>query len=159
MLGFSPIFWTVAVAMAVRNSLMNAGNPIFGAFAMERVRPEERATFSAASSLLWSLGWVIAGPWYSLLQATLGFNAGYMVNFITIIVLYTIGTALYWIWFGRSERRALLSGDGSAGGRVSAGRASSAGDLSGAHGSAGASAGGTASAPASPHGVRARPKP
>ncbi len=39
-LGFSPLFWTVAIAMAVRNSLMNAGNPIFGAFAMERVRPE-----------------------------------------------------------------------------------------------------------------------
>ena len=103
-LGFSPVFWTVAVAMAVRNSLMNAGNPIFGAFAMERVRPEERATFSAASSLLWSLGWVIAAPWYSLLQATLGFNAGYTVNFVTIIVLYTVGTALYWIWFGVDER-------------------------------------------------------
>ena len=105
-LGFSPIFWTVAIAMAVRNSLMNAGNPIFGAFAMERVRPEERATFSAASSLLWALGWVIAGPWYSLLQATLGFSAGYAVNFGTIIVLYTVGTVLYWAWFGQDERRA-----------------------------------------------------
>ncbi len=105
-LGFSPIFWTVAIAMAVRNSLMNAGNPIFGAFAMERVRPEERATFSAASSLLWALGWVIAGPWYSLLQATLGFSAGYAVNFGTIIVLYTVGTVLYWAWFGQDERDA-----------------------------------------------------
>jgi MFS family permease len=103
-LGFSPIFWTVAIAMAVRNSLMNAGNPIFGAFAMERVRPEERATFSAASSLFWALGWVIAAPWYSLLQATLGFDAGYTVNFLTIIGLYSAGTALYWLWFGRDER-------------------------------------------------------
>jgi len=105
-LGFSPLFWTVAVAMAVRNSLMNAGNPIFGAFAMERVRPEERATFSAASSLFWALGWVIAAPWYSLLQATLGFDAGYAVNFLTIIGLYSAGTALYWVWFGRDERHA-----------------------------------------------------
>jgi MFS family permease len=103
-LGFSPLFWTVAVAMAVRNSLMNAGNPIFGAFAMERVRPEERATFSAASSLFWALGWVIAAPWYSLLQATLGFDAGYAVNFLTIIGLYSAGTVLYWVWFGRDER-------------------------------------------------------
>ncbi len=103
-LGFSPLFWTVAIAMAVRNSLMNAGNPIFGAFAMERVRPEERATFSAASSLFWALGWVIAAPWYSLLQATLGFDAGYAVNFLTIIGLYSAGTVLYWVWFGRDER-------------------------------------------------------
>ena len=51
---------------------------------------------------------MIAGPWYSLLQATLGFSAGYAVNFGTIIVLYTVGTALYWAWFGRSEREARL---------------------------------------------------
>lgn len=117
-LGFSPIFWTVAIAMAVRNSLMNAGNPIFGAFAMERVRPEERATFSAASSLLWALGWVIAAPWYSVLQAALGFNAGYTVNFLTIIVLYTVGTLLYWVWFGRSEREARRTSDAPAAGRA-----------------------------------------
>ncbi len=119
-LGFSPIFWTVAVAMAVRNSLMNAGNPIFGAFVMERVRPEERATFSAASSLLWALGWVIAGPWYSLLQATLGFNAGYTVNFLTIIVLYTVGTVLYWAWFGRAERQERLGSAAAADGSAAA---------------------------------------
>jgi MFS family permease len=105
-LGFSPVFWTVALAMMVRNSLMNAGNPIFGAFAMEHVRTGERATFSAASNLLWSLGWVIGGIWYSLLQAALGFFGGYTVNFLTIIALYSVGTALYWVWFGRDERKA-----------------------------------------------------
>ncbi len=103
-LGFSPILWTVVIAMAVRNSLMNAGNPILNAFAMDQVAPSERATLSAAMSLVWSLGWVIAGPWYSVLQATLGFDLGYAVNFVTIIVLYTIGTSLYWAWFRGAER-------------------------------------------------------
>ena len=77
--------------MAVRNSLMNAGNPIANAFAMEQLRPAERATYAATASLLWSLGWTIAGPWYSILQATLGFEAGYAVNFVTVIVLYSVG--------------------------------------------------------------------
>jgi hypothetical protein len=104
-LGFSPILWTVVAAMAVRNSLMNAGNPIAAAFAMERLRPAERATYAAAASLLWSLGWAIAGPWYSLLQATLGFRAGYAVNFVTIIVLYSVATWLYWHWFHEVEAR------------------------------------------------------
>ncbi len=104
-LGFSPLLWTVVIAMAVRNSLMNAGNPIFNAFAMEQVEPEERATLAAAMSLLWSLGWVIAGPWYSLLQDRLGFEGGYTVNFITITVLYSIATALYWRWFRHAEAR------------------------------------------------------
>lgn len=104
-LGFSPVLWTVVLAMAVRSSLMNAGNPIANAFAMERVRPEDRATFSAAQSVVWSAGWVVAGPWYSLTQATLGFETGYALNFLTIVAFYTLATSLYWWWFRGPERR------------------------------------------------------
>lgn len=103
-LGFSPVLWMVILAMAVRNSLMNAGNPIFSAFAMEQVAPRERATLAAAMSVLWQIGWVVGGLWYALLQATLGFDAGYAVNFGTIITLYSIATALYWVWFRRTDR-------------------------------------------------------
>jgi MFS family permease len=106
-LGFSPILWTVVAAMVVRNSLMNAGNPIFSAFAMEQVTPAERATLAAAMSVLWQIGWVIGGAWYAALQATIGFDAGYTVNFITVIALYTIATSLYWTWFRRVDQRAL----------------------------------------------------
>lgn len=104
-LGFSPVLWTVILAMAVRNSLMNAGNPIFNAYAMEKVLPSQRASFSAASSVLWSLGWAIGMPYYSLAQATLGFGGGYTLNFVTIITLYSTATFLYWYWFGREEAR------------------------------------------------------
>ena len=104
-LGFSPLLWSVILAMAVRNSLMNAGNPIFSAFAMEHVAPVERATLAAAMSVLWQIGWVIGGAWYALLQATLGFDAGYTVNFVTVITLYTIATGLYWLWFRAADRR------------------------------------------------------
>jgi len=106
-LGFSPLLWTVIGAMVVRNSLMNAGNPIFSAFAMEQVSAAERATLAAAMSVLWQLGWVVGGAWYALLQATLGFDAGYAVNFITVITLYSIATLLYWTWFRAADRRAL----------------------------------------------------
>jgi MFS family permease len=106
-LGFSPILWTVILAMMVRNSLMNAGNPIFTAFAMEQVTPAERATLSAAMSVLWQVGWVIGGAWYAALQGLLGFDGGYAVNFVTIIVLYSTATALYWVWFRDADRRAL----------------------------------------------------
>ena len=104
-LGFSPVLWMVILAMAVRSSLMNAGNPIFSAFAMERVSPGERATLSAAMTVLWQVGWVVGGVFYTILQALLGFDGGYTVNFVTIITLYTIATGLYWVWFGRSDVR------------------------------------------------------
>jgi MFS family permease len=104
-LGFSPVLWTVIAAMTIRNSLMNAGNPIFTAFAMDQVSQAERATLSAAMSLMWSIGWVIAGLYYSAVHAALGFDAGYTVNFLTIIVLYSIATWLYWHWFRAIEPR------------------------------------------------------
>jgi MFS family permease len=103
-LGFSPVLWTVIVAMAVRNSLMNAGSPIFDAFAMEHVSPAERATLSAGMTALWSLGWTIAPLYYGLLQDRLGFTAGYAVDFVTIIVLYTTATGLLWHWFRETDR-------------------------------------------------------
>ena len=88
---------------------MNAGNPIFSAFSMEQVTAAERATLAAASSVLWQVGWVIGGIWYTVLQATLGFEGGYTVDFVTIITLYSIATALYWVWFRPADRRALAA--------------------------------------------------
>ncbi len=104
-LGFSPVLWTVVAAMTVRGALMNAGNPIFAAFAMDQVSAAERATLSASMTILWSVGWVLAAPWYSTLQATLGFERGYTVSFITIVILYTLATSLYWRWFRDAEPR------------------------------------------------------
>ncbi|HUG47452.1 MAG TPA: MFS transporter [Candidatus Limnocylindria bacterium] len=118
-LGFAPIVWLVIMAMAVRNSLMNAGNPILNAFVMEQVRPAERATVAAAMSLLWSAGWVIAGLYYSVVQGALGFEAGYTVNFVTIIVLYSIATGLYWLWFRHAEQGKPAAGMAPAGGELS----------------------------------------
>ena len=103
-LGFAPWIWLVIIGMTVRNALMNASNPIFGAFAMERVKPLERATVAATMSMSWSIGFAIGGLYYSTVQGALGFERGYNLNFVTIIVLYSVATALYWLWFGRAER-------------------------------------------------------
>lgn len=108
-LGFAPVIWLVVIAMTIRNSLMNASNPIFSAYAMDAVRPIERATVNATMTLLWSVGWAVGGTYYSLVQGALGFELGYNLNFLTIIVLYTLATSLYWIWFGRAEHAGRLT--------------------------------------------------
>ncbi len=112
-LGFSPILWTVIAALAVRNSLMNAGSPIFDAFAMDRVSTAERATLSAGMTMLWALGWTIAPLYYGVLHAWLSFTAAFAVDFVTIIVLYTVATGLLWTWFRGDDR--VASADATAG--------------------------------------------
>jgi len=82
---------------------MNAGNPIFSAFAMDRVSPAERATLAASMSMTWSVGWVVAGAYYSVVQQLFGFDLGYAIDFATIIGLYTVATWLYWHWFRDAE--------------------------------------------------------
>jgi MFS family permease len=111
-LGFSPVLWTVIAALAVRNSLMNAGGPIFDAFAMDRISTAERATLSAGMTMLWALGWVIAPIYYGILHGTLPSTTAFTVNFITIIVLYTIATSLLWTWFHDTERAGLRDAAG-----------------------------------------------
>jgi MFS family permease len=120
-LGFAPWVWLVVIAMAVRNSLMNASNPIYSAYVMDRVRPIERATIAATMSLLWQLGWAIGGTYYALVQGALGFDRGYALNFLTIIVLYGVATSLYWLWFGRTERAQLKRGQARARSAATAG--------------------------------------
>jgi MFS family permease len=111
-LGFSPVLWTVLIAMAVRNSLMNASNPVFTAFAMDHLEPAERATFAAATSVFWQIGWVVGGACYAVAQATLGFELGYALNFLLIIGLYASATGLYWVWFHAVDHRAPSPGPG-----------------------------------------------
>ncbi len=110
-LGFSPVLWTVIVALAVRNSLMNAGSPIFDAFAMERISPAERATLSAGMTMLWALGWVIAPIYYGVLHSQLDFTAAFAVDFVTIIVLYSVATALLWTWFRSTDKITAITAD------------------------------------------------
>jgi hypothetical protein len=76
---------------------------------MEQVTPAERASLSAAMSVLWQIGWVVGGTRYAVLQAILGFDAGYTVDFVTIITLYSIATGLCWVWFRATDRRVLAT--------------------------------------------------
>ena len=106
-LGFSPILWTVILAMAVRNSLMNAGNPIFNAFSMEQVSPVERATLSAAMSVLWQIGWIIGGTWYAVLQADARLRRRLQRQLRHDHHPVHVATVLYWVWFRDTDRRTL----------------------------------------------------
>jgi MFS family permease len=101
LIGFSGVFWVSGVAFWVRAALMNMGNPLYSAFAMEQVAERERATVSGLMGMSWNIGWTI-GP----------FVSGYMQEhpdigwgpiFLITCTLYIVASVLMRFFFQRRD--------------------------------------------------------
>jgi MFS family permease len=108
-IGFVPVLWVASLAFWVRAALMNMGNPLYSAFAMEQVEARERATISGLMGMSWNIGWTI-GPYLSgYMQAAP--NIGFKPIFVITCSLYLLATLLEKRYFQRvddTQRRALL---------------------------------------------------
>ena len=102
-LGWSSWLPLVVVALVVRNTLMNAGNPLYQRFAMDQVPAEERARLSGAMQVLWSSSWVAGAVFYGAVQAALGFDRGYALAFTVTLTLYGLASLLLWRVFARQD--------------------------------------------------------
>lgn len=101
-LGFAPYFPLVATAFLVRGMLMNMANPVYMAFCMEQIDERERATFSGANEVVWSLMWSISAALSGWWRAQVGFTAGFNAEFGLMAVLYLLSTLLLYTLFGRA---------------------------------------------------------
>jgi len=102
-IGFSPWFSVAAFAFWVRAALMNMGNPLYNAFAMEQVQERERATVSGLMGMSWMLGWTI-GPYVSgIMQADP--NIGFRPIFLITCSLYLVAAVLGKVFFQRMDDR------------------------------------------------------
>jgi len=102
-IGFSPWFGVAAVGMWVRAALMNMGNPLYTAFAMEQVHERERATVSGLMGVSWNIGWTI-GPFLSgYMQQNP--NIGFKPIFVITCTLYVIAAVLEKVFFQRADDR------------------------------------------------------
>lgn len=91
-IGFVPAFWLAGLAFWVRAALMNMGNPLYSAFAMEQVDERERATVSGLMGMSWTLGWTV-GPFVSgYMQAAP--SIGFKPIFIITCALYVLASIL-----------------------------------------------------------------
>ena len=102
-IGFAPIFWVAAAAFWVRAALMNMGNPLYNAFAMEQVSARERATISGLMGMSWNIGWTI-GPYvsgYMQSQPDIGFRP----IFVITCTLYVVASVLERVFFQRMDDR------------------------------------------------------
>jgi MFS family permease len=109
LIGFSGVMWISGLAFWVRAALMNMGNPLYTAFAMEQVTKRERATISGLMGMSWNIGWTV-GPYLSgYMQAHP--NIGFKPIFVITCTLYVVAAVLEKLYFQRmddQQRRAAL---------------------------------------------------
>jgi MFS family permease len=103
LIGFSGSFWVSGVAFWVRAALMNMGNPLYNAFAMEQVQERERATVSGLMGMSWNLGWTI-GPFLSGYMQEHP-NIGFQPIFVITCVLYIVASLLEKAFFQQIDDR------------------------------------------------------
>jgi len=97
-LGFSPWLGVAVTAFWVRAALMNLGNPLYSAFAMEQVDEASRARVSSLLGMGWNIGWSV-GPYLSgLMQMRVGFGPIFLVT----TAAYIIGAATVHLLFART---------------------------------------------------------
>ena len=99
MLGFAPWFWLSTAAYLVRVALMNMSGPVYQTFVMEHVDTSARATVASLVSMTWNFGWAFSPTISGWLQVRYGFGP----PFLGTIILYTLSTYLYWLFFWRSR--------------------------------------------------------
>jgi MFS family permease len=98
-LGFSPWLGVAVTAFWVRAALMNMGNPLYSAFAMEQVDEASRARVSSLLGMGWNIGWSV-GPYVSgLMQMRVGFDPIFLIT----SAAYTIGAATVHLLFARTD--------------------------------------------------------
>ena len=102
-IGFAPSFAAAAMAFWVRAALMNMGNPLYSAFAMEQVQERERATVSGLMGVSWNIGWTI-GPFVSgYMQQNP--HIGFRPIFVITCTLYVVASLLEKVFFQRVDDR------------------------------------------------------
>ncbi len=103
LIGFSGALWVSSLAFWVRAALMNMGNPLYSAFAMEQVAERERATVSGLMGMSWNIGWTI-GPFVSgYMQANP--EIGFQPIFVITCTLYIVAAVLERRFFQKTDDR------------------------------------------------------
>jgi MFS family permease len=103
LIGFSGMLWVSGIAFWARAALMNMGNPLYSAFAMEQVPGRERATLSGLMGMSWNIGWTI-GPYLSgYMQAHP--DIGFRPIFLITCTLYAAATVLERVFFQKQDDR------------------------------------------------------
>ncbi|GAC1432386.1 MAG: hypothetical protein NVSMB65_05990 [Chloroflexota bacterium] len=84
----------------LRNAFRNLGDPVYNAFVMARVPPEQRATISGLYATTWSIGFSLGPAVSGVVQQRAGFTPAFLLG----AAVMAAGSTLLWLFFLRGGR-------------------------------------------------------
>ena len=87
----------------MRQALMNAGNPIQSAIAMEIVADKYKGLANSVNQMVFNIGWATMGPVAAGLVIANGFYWGYAYAFTITAGLYIVSSTYYFFIFGKRK--------------------------------------------------------
>ena len=95
-----------SIGFLLRQALMNAGNPIQSAIAMDVVHDKYKGLANSVNQMVFNLGWAVMGMPAAWLVTTFGSYWGYAYAFSITGCLYLIASTYFYIVFGRRYTKA-----------------------------------------------------
>lgn len=92
-----------SLGFLIRQALMNAGNPIQSAVAMEVVADKYKGLANSVNQTVFQVGWATMGPIAAGLVMTFGSYWGYAYAFSITAGLYLTSSTYYYFVFGRRK--------------------------------------------------------
>ena len=92
-----------SLGFLLRQALMNAGNPIQSAIAMEVVHDKYKGLANSVNQMVFNIGWATMGPVAAGLVIAFGSYWGYAYAFTITAGLYIVSSAYYYFIFGRRK--------------------------------------------------------
>jgi MFS family permease len=90
-----------AIGFLMRQALMNAGNPITSAIAMEVVDDRYKGFANSVNQMIFNVGWALMGLPAAWLVTTYGNYWGYAYTFTITGVIYLVASTYFYFIFGR----------------------------------------------------------
>lgn len=100
---YTTSLFLASLGFLLRQALMNAGNPIQSAVAMEVVSDKYKGLANSMNQMVFNLGWATMGSVATGLVVAQGSYWGYAYAFTITAGLYTISSIYYYFIFGRRK--------------------------------------------------------
>ncbi|WOV83530.1 MFS transporter [Sporosarcina jeotgali] len=100
---FTNSLMLASLGFLLRQALMNAGNPIQSAVAMELVSDKYRGLANSMNQTVFQLGWASMAPIATGLVVAKGFYWGYAIAFSITAALYVISSIYYYVVIGKQK--------------------------------------------------------